>query len=110
MTAGLAINPPTDGSRALAVIAEFDLILIMSVNPGFSGQSFLPEVLKKAELLKPRLRSDQRLEIDGGVNAASAAKCIDAGCDVLVAASAIFGSTDYGRAISALRGWAMVGD
>jgi ribulose-phosphate 3-epimerase len=104
MTAGLAINPPTDVSEILPHIDHFDLILVMSVNPGFAGQSFIPEVLEKARTIEPLLRPDQRLEVDGGVNAKTAPRCHDAGCDVLVAASAIFGRSDYAAAIRALRG------
>jgi ribulose-phosphate 3-epimerase len=104
MTVGLAINPPTDVADILPFVDAFDLILIMSVNPGFSGQSFISEVLEKARSVKPRLRQDQRLEIDGGVNAQTAVACRAAGCDVLVAASAIFGSDNYARAITSLRG------
>lgn len=104
MTAGLAINPPTDVTTLLPFVQHFDLILIMSVNPGFSGQSFIASVLEKAKRIKPLLRPDQRLEIDGGVNASTAPLCIDAGCDVLVAASAIFSTSDYASSIASLRG------
>jgi ribulose-phosphate 3-epimerase len=104
MTAGLAINPPTDVQAVLPFVQHVDLILIMSVNPGFSGQSFVAPVLEKARRIKPLLRPNQRLEIDGGVNAATARACIDAGCDVLVAASAIFNAPDYASAIASLRG------
>lgn len=103
MTAGLAINPPTQVQAILPHIDDMDMILIMSVNPGFSGQSFIPEVLDKARAVKPLLREDQRLEIDGGVNPATVGEAREAGCDILVAASAIFGSDDYARAVNALR-------
>lgn len=103
MSAGLAINPPTDVNAILPWLAHFDLILIMSVNPGFSGQAFIPSALEKARIVKPRLRADQRLEVDGGVNATTAPPCTNAGFDVLVAASAIFNSSDYRRAIDELR-------
>jgi ribulose-phosphate 3-epimerase len=104
MTAGLAISPPTDIERALPAIDAYDLILIMSVNPGFAGQAFIAEVLDKARTVQPRLRPDQRLQIDGGVNARTAPSCREAGCDVLVAASAIFGAADYAEAVASLRG------
>jgi len=107
MSAGLALNPPTSVERILPHVAAFDVILIMSVNPGFSGQAFIADVLTKARRVKPMLRADQRLEIDGGVNAATAKACRDAGCDVLVAASAIFGAkggrAEYPRIIAGLR-------
>jgi ribulose-phosphate 3-epimerase len=103
MTAGLAISPSTDVGSILPWVGHFDLILIMSVNPGFAGQAFMPEVLEKARRVKPLLNPNQRLAIDGGVGPKTAASCTSAGCDVLVAASAIFGSSDYKKAISALR-------
>lgn len=104
MTAGLAINPPTPVANVLPHVQSMDMVLIMSVNPGFSGQSFMPDVLAKAAAVKPLLRPDQRLEIDGGVNARTADSAREVGCDLLVAASAIFGSNDYAAAIASLRG------
>lgn len=104
MTAGLAINPPTDVDRVLPHVQYMDMILVMSVNPGFSGQSFIPEVLEKAAAIKPLLRPAQRLEIDGGINAQTAPAARQAGCDTLIAASAIFGSGDYAAAVQSLRG------
>jgi ribulose-phosphate 3-epimerase len=107
MTAGLAINPPTDVGRILPFVEAVDVVLIMSVNPGFSGQKFMPEVLEKARRIKPLLRKDQRIEVDGGVSPQTAEACREAGCDVLVAASAIFGAksrAEYPRIISQLRG------
>lgn len=105
-TAGLAINPPTPVERTFPVLADFDLILVMSVNPGFSGQKFIAEVLEKTRTLKPRLRPDQRLEMDGGIGLETAAEVREAGCDVIVAASAIFGvpPADRARVMGALRG------
>jgi ribulose-phosphate 3-epimerase len=105
MDAGLAINPPTDVEQLLPFIEAFDLILVMSVNPGFSGQAFIPEVLSKVEIISERLRPDQRLQMDGGVGLRTCEACRTAGCDVLVAASAIFGSDDYAKAIAGLRGF-----
>jgi ribulose-phosphate 3-epimerase len=107
MTAGIALNPPTPVERILAVAELFDLLLVMSVNPGFSGQAFIPEVLHKVRALRDRIRPTQRIEIDGGVNERTADACRKAGCDVLVAASAIFGSDDYAGTIAALRGGAV---
>jgi ribulose-phosphate 3-epimerase len=104
MTAGLSLNPPTPAEMILPFLDAFDMILIMSVNPGFSGQSFIADVLSKARAVQPRLRNDQRLEIDGGVNASTASAARAAGCDVLVAASAIYHSSDYAKAIAGLRG------
>ena len=104
LTAGLALNPPTPVERVLPHLDPFDLILPMSVNPGFSGQKFIPEALDKARTLAARVRPDQRIEADGGVNAETVSACREAGFDVLVAATAIFGSDDYAAAIRLLRG------
>jgi ribulose-phosphate 3-epimerase len=78
----------------------------MSVHPGFSGQSFIESVLDKASAISERLRPDQRLEIDGGVNLSNAGRALEAGCDVLAAASAIFKEPRARRAsvIETLRG------
>jgi ribulose-phosphate 3-epimerase len=104
MDAGLAINPSTDVEAILPYIDVFDLILVMSVNPGFSGQAFIPEVLSKVETISKLLRPDQRLQMDGGVGPTTCEACKTAGCDVLVAGSAIFGTNDYGAAIEGFRG------
>lgn len=101
--AGIAINPPTDVERALPMIEHFDLILVMSVNPGYSGQSFIGSVLEKVRTIAPRLREEQRLEMDGGIGPREAAECLSAGCDVIAAASSIFKKPDYRAAIAALR-------
>ncbi len=108
MSAGLAINPSTSLSSVEPWLKHVELILVMSVHPGFAGQRFIEPVLVKARALRHRLRDDQRLEIDGGVNASNADACREAGCDVLVAASAIFGEDDYGQAIERLRGFSRV--
>lgn len=108
MTAGLAMNPDTDVARIAANLKAADLVLVMSVQPGFAGQAFLPEVLEHVRTIRPMLRDDQRLEIDGGVNGRTAGACREAGGDALVAASAIFGCEDYDEAVAALRGTAPV--
>jgi len=104
LSTGLAFNPDTPVERVLPWIAEVDLVLVMSIHPGFSGQAFMPEVLEKMAEIAPRLRPEQRLEVDGGVNPTTAAACREAGVDVLVSASSIFGSEDYRRQIEAIRG------
>ena len=104
MTAGLAFNPDTPIERLLPFLGAFELLLCMSVFPGFSGQKFMPEVLPKCASLRRHLREDQRLEIDGGVAPETVAGCRDAGCDVLVAATAIFAKGDYRTQIQMLRG------
>ena len=102
----MAINPPTPVEAILPLVPDFDLILVMSVNPGFSGQKFIHDVLAKTRAIKPRLRPDQRLEMDGGIDPENAEEVREAGCDVIVAASAIFGvpAALRGEVIGALRG------
>lgn len=105
MTAGLAINPPTPPDDALKVAQAFDLVLVMSVNPGFGGQSFMPEVLSKVRDFRTLLGDSVRVEMDGGIAPDTAPSCRDAGCDVLVAGSAIFRHPPdaRGAAINAIR-------
>ncbi len=105
MTAGIAVNPPTAVDGVLAVAEHFDMVLVMSVNPGFSGQSFIEPVLEKTRRVRAMLRADQRLEMDGGISPANAAKVRAAGCDLMVGGNAIFGVAPEGRAkvIEAMR-------
>lgn len=88
---GLVINPPTNVDEILPLVDAFDLILVMSVNPGFGGQAFIPEVLSKAQAIRPLLRPHQRLEIDGGVSPKTSPQILDSGVDLLVAGSSVFG-------------------
>jgi len=106
MSVGLAVNPPTPFEAFEKYLPEFDMILVMSIHPGFSGQAFMEETLETAQRIRGRLRSGQRLEMDGGVAPANAQKVRESGCDTLVAASAIFGKPVGERlgAIRALRG------
>lgn len=90
MRAGLAINPPTPIDAILPVLSIPDMILVMSVNPGFSGQAFIDESLAKTREVRRHLGPRQRLQMDGGIGPAQAEAVRSAGCDVLVAASAIF--------------------
>ncbi|MCE7973474.1 MAG: ribulose-phosphate 3-epimerase [Leptolyngbya sp. PLA1] len=110
VAAGLVINPPTPAEALLPFVHLPDLILIMSVNPGFSGQAFIPTALDKARLIKPRLRPDQRLQVDGGVSPANAGAVREAGFDVLVAGSALMSrpSAERPAIISSLKGMAQV--
>jgi len=103
MTAGLALNPATPVEAVEPFVGDVDLLLVMSVQPGFSGQAFRPEVLPKVRRLAELAGPATRVQMDGGVKPANAAACRDAGCDVLVAASAIFGAADRAAAIAALR-------
>lgn len=106
MTAGLAINPPTDPAEFLAVADAFELLLVMSVNPGFSGQAFVPEVLTTVRAVRERVGDRARVQMDGGVAPDTAPACVHAGADVLVAGSAVFSHPAEARreAIAALRG------
>jgi ribulose-phosphate 3-epimerase len=100
---GITLNPATPVERVFPALEDVDHVLIMSVVPGFSGQKFMPEVLPKCQAVKKRLRPDQRLEIDGGINRETIAQAKDAGVDWFVVASAIFGETDRAAAIRGLR-------
>ena len=103
MSAGLAINPNTPAESLLPWLGAVDLALVMSVHPGFSGQSFIASVLPKVRALRERAPAGLRLEMDGGVSPESAPACRAHGCDLIVAASAIFGKRDYAAAIQSLR-------
>jgi ribulose-phosphate 3-epimerase len=103
---GLVFNPATPLNWLDYVIDKIDMILLMSVNPGFGGQKFIPEVLAKLRQARERIQAcgrDVRLEIDGGVKVENAADIARAGADTFVAGSAIFGSQDYARTIKAMR-------
>ena len=103
-SAGVAINPETPFEKLRPALDAADLLLVMSVHPGFSGQKFLAEVLPKCAAIAERRSPNQRLEIDGGVTAATAVACRAHGVEVLVTASALFGSADYAAEIAAIRG------
>jgi len=91
MTAGIALNPPTDARPVMEIVDAFDLVLVMSVNPGFSGQAFMEDALEKAVVLREVITGEQRLQMDGGIGPENADRVRTAGVDVLVAASSIFG-------------------
>ena len=108
--AGLVLNPATPLNCLDHVIEGLDLVLIMSVNPGFGGQSFIPEALNKLRAARSRIdavtartRREIRLEIDGGVKVDNIGEIAAAGADMFVAGSAIFGSADYAKTIAAMR-------
>jgi ribulose-phosphate 3-epimerase len=100
---GITLNPATPVETIWPAIELVDLVLVMSVVPGFGGQKLIPETLGKCEQVKKRLRSNQRLEIDGGINAETIASARRAGVDWFVAGSAIFGNPDRAAAIRELR-------
>lgn len=105
--AGVVLNPATPVGVLAHVMDLVDLILVMSVNPGFGGQSFLSSQLSKIATLRQMIDASGReiaLQVDGGVTAKTAPDCIAAGADVLVAGTAVFGAPDYAAAITALKG------
>lgn len=103
--AGVVLNPATPIAHVAEVIDLLDLVLVMSVNPGFGGQSFILSQLAKIAALKALIGDrDIRLQVDGGVTAETAPLCIEAGADILVAGTAVFGKPDYASAIRGLRG------
>jgi ribulose-phosphate 3-epimerase len=107
--AGVVLNPATPAKMLDYVLEEVDLVLVMSVNPGFGGQSFITSQLKKIAAIRTmidKLGKVIDLEVDGGVDPATAKACIDAGADALVAGTAVFrgGADAYAANIAALRG------
>lgn len=105
--AGVSLNPSTSEEALRYVIQDLDLVLVMSVNPGFGGQSFIPAVLPKIRALREMAREagrDLRISVDGGINNKTAPLVVEAGADVLVAGSFVFGAPDAALAIESLRG------
>ena len=102
--AGVSLNPATPDNVLEYVLDKIDLVLVMTVNPGFGGQSFISSQLKKIERIKSMIGSRPvELEVDGGVNSETARLCRTAGADVLVAGSAVFGNGKYAENIRALK-------
>lgn len=104
--AGVVLNPATSLSTLDYILEDVDLVMLMSVNPGFGGQSFIPSTLDKTRALKARI--DERglnvgIEIDGGVSPKTISAIASAGANIFVAGSAVFGAPDYGWAISAMK-------
>lgn len=106
MKAGVAINPHTPVFLLQDIIADIDLVCLMSVNPGFGGQSFIPHSIQKIKDLKSLLTqsgSSAKIEVDGGVSLQNAKEILNAGADILVAGNAIFGSANPKEAIEKLK-------
>ena len=104
--AGVVLDPASPIAFVEEVLHLCDIVLVMTVNPGFGGQAFLPEVLPKIRALRERCAArglDPWIEVDGGQNGANAWQAVEAGADALVAGSAIFGAPDYAAAIAQLR-------
>ena len=108
LDAGVSINPATPVALLDDILGEIEMVLVMSVNPGFGGQRFIPRALEKIADLRGRADErgfkDLRIEVDGGVSRDNAGDLLRAGADILVSGSAIFSSGDYSSYIEALRG------
>ena len=103
--AGVSLNPATPENAVAYVLDRIDLVLVMTVNPGFGGQAFLPGQLEKIRRLRAMIGDRAiRIEVDGGITPETAPLVVGAGASVLVAGSAVFGRPPYGQAIAALRG------
>lgn len=106
LSAGVAINPATPVSELKEVISLIDVVLVMSVNPGFGGQKFIPNALNKVRETRDLIAqagSKAKIEVDGGVGLENAGSLIEAGADVLVAGNAVFGASDPVKTISAIK-------
>ncbi|ENQ3078481.1 ribulose-phosphate 3-epimerase [Bacillus multifaciens] len=105
--AGVVLNPHTPASMIEHVLEDIDMVLLMTVNPGFGGQKFIHSVLPKVKQVADMIRERNlqvEIEIDGGVNTETAKLCVEAGANVLVAGSAVYNEKDRGAAIAAIRG------
>ena len=105
--AAVSLNPATPLAMLDHILGDIDMVLIMSVNPGFGGQAFIASQLDKIRALRKRIddrKLDLEIEVDGGVKTDNAAEVAAAGADILVAGSAVFGSKDYAAAIRGIRG------
>jgi ribulose-phosphate 3-epimerase len=106
LKAGVAINPGTPASAVREVLEDVDMVLVMTVNPGFGGQAFIPNTLRKITQIREwanEVNPDLLIEVDGGVSAATAPLVVGAGADVLVAGNAVFGRSDRAAAILEIR-------
>ncbi len=101
--AGITLRPHTPAEAIAGIIATVDLVLVMTVEPGFGGQHFIPEMLEKISTVRKMLRPEQRLEVDGGINNDTARQCAGRGADTFVSGTDIFRSGDIGRAVRELR-------
>lgn len=105
--AGVALNPGTPAAHVQEVLDDVDMVLVMTVNPGFGGQAFIPGTLRKIREIRSSLcergRADVHIEVDGGITKETAPLVVEAGADVLVAGSAVFGREDRAEAINEIR-------
>src|SRR5262249_1993537 len=102
LTCGVSVKPATALTEIEPVLSKVDMVLLMTVNPGFGGQSFMPEVLPKIESLRQKFSGD--IQVDGGINRETSRQAVRAGANVLVAGTAIFGREDIRQAVKELRG------
>lgn len=100
---GITAKPGTPVDAIWPALDDVDVVLVMSVEPGFSGQKFMPQALERARQIRPRLRADQRLEMDGGIHRETITQAADAGVDWFVCASAIFDAANRKAALAQLR-------
>jgi len=106
LMAGVALNPGTPASAVQEVLADVDMVLVMTVNPGFGGQAFIPGTLKKIRQIREWAREVNpglRIQVDGGIGETTAPLVAEAGADVLVAGNAVFGQSDRAAAIASIR-------
>lgn len=108
VAAGLSLNPETPVSAILPFVSECDQVLVMSVEPGFGGQKFMPEALDKLRKLKSVLDPDTILSVDGGIGLTTISSCYQAGARYFVAGSSVFDTADYRQALEELRATARV--
>ena len=98
---GISLRPKTPLEAILPYLPELDLVLVMSVEPGFGGQSFMPDMMEKIKVLRPKFQG--LISVDGGIGAGNACQALEAGADILVAGSAIFGKSDRSKAVTEFR-------
>jgi ribulose-phosphate 3-epimerase len=101
--AAVTVKPKTPAEAVSEIIEQVDMVLVMTVEPGFGGQAFMAEMLPKIEALRRRMTAGQRIQVDGGINAETAGRCAAAGADVFVAGNAIFAAESPAQAIQDLR-------
>jgi ribulose-phosphate 3-epimerase len=107
--AGVTLRPGTPAAALGPVIEQVDMVLVMTVEPGYGGQAFMADQLPKIRRIRAMLRPEQRLEVDGGINPGTSRQCAAAGADVFVAGVDVFGSDDIAGAMRALRSAAEAG-
>ena len=101
--AGVSLRPGTGADALAGVIDAVDLVLVMTVEPGYGGQAFMDDMLDKITDVRGMLRPDQRLQVDGGIDVHTIARCARSGADAFVAGSKIFGADDVGQAVAGLK-------